>query len=69
MRIRLLRGWQGSPAGSVHDWGRGVAELLILRRIAEEVVEESEKALHGPPADKAIHQAPVDKASTKRRRW
>lgn len=35
MKIKLLQMYNGMPAGRELDLGRGVAELLIQRKIAE----------------------------------
>ena len=70
MKIRLLTMWNGIAAGTVLEPGAGVAELLLLRKVAEEVKEQdldgdgkseggffgTRKAFTAPPAGKSQQQ-------------
>ena len=67
--IKLLKGWNGSVAGTVLDLDRGQASMLVIRQIAERVFGEPEpdaypavlQKAEKPAADKAIHKAPKNK--------
>ena len=71
--IKLLKGWNGSVAGTVLDLDRGQASMLVIRQIAERVFGEPEpepepdaypavlQKAEKPVADKAIHKAPKNK--------
>lgn len=70
MRIKLLTMWNGLAAGSIIEPGAGVAELLLLRKVAEEVKEKDldgdgkseggffgiKKAFTAPPVGKSHQQ-------------
>lgn len=70
MKLRLLTMWNGIAAGTVIDPGAGVAELLLLRKVAEVVKEQDldgdgkseggyfgiKKAFTAPPAGKTQQQ-------------
>lgn len=41
MKVRVLVDFEAYIAGSVFDWDRGMAELLIQRGLIEEVKDDS----------------------------
>ncbi len=45
MKLKLLKPYQMSVAGDIVDFDRGVAELLIARRVAEPYAEQTKNAL------------------------
>lgn len=55
MKIRLLKPYNGTPAGTIRDWEPNVCDVLILRRIAEAVVET--KAIETAPLNKSFAPA------------
>jgi hypothetical protein len=54
MKIQLLTGWLVHTPGTVLDLGRGQAELLIARGIAEAVIEPQTKAISLPRLTKHL---------------
>jgi hypothetical protein len=43
MKLKLIKPYSMFPAGQIVDFGRGVAELLIQRKVAEPLNEEKKK--------------------------